>query len=65
MSIRSGFYKVITCRRSVIALVGMACCVAITAMTGVETAGSISLIVTAVAGANAAQAVMEKKGPTE
>ena len=54
---RTGFNRIVTCRRSVIALVGMACCVAITALTGVETAGAISLIVTSVAGANAAQAV--------
>lgn len=61
MSLRTGFHKVVTCRRSVIALVGMGCCVAISAMTGVETAGAISLIVTSVAGANAAQAVLSSK----
>lgn len=58
MVLMDGLRKIVTCRRSVIALVGMGCCVAITAMTGVETAGAISLIVTSVAGANAAQAVL-------
>ncbi len=53
--------KLITCRRSIISLTGIAACVTITKLTGADTSGSISIIVTAVAGANAAQGVFESR----
>jgi uncharacterized membrane protein YeaQ/YmgE (transglycosylase-associated protein family) len=59
-----GFVKVVTCRRTLLGLVGMACCVSITYMMHTDTSGSIALIVTSVAGANAAQAVMSSKKDT-
>lgn len=47
--------KILTCRRSVIALVAISACVAISAMTGADTSGAIAMIAAALAGANAAQ----------
>jgi len=55
--------KILTCRRSVLALTGMVCCLTITLATGVDTSGSIALIVTSVAGANATQAIFSTKQP--
>lgn len=50
--------KVITCRRTVIAAMGMACCVAISYGVKVDTSGAIAMICLGVAGANAAQATL-------
>lgn len=61
LSVVQGFYKLLTCRRSVIAITGMIACVLITKMTGADTSGSIALIVTSVAGANAAQGIFTSK----
>jgi hypothetical protein len=63
--VKLGITKLITCRRSIIALTGIAACVIITKLTGTDTSGSISLIVTSVAGANAAQAVMASRKNNE
>lgn len=61
MIIRDSLAKLLTCRRSIISLTGISACVMITKLTGADTSGSIALIVTAVAGANAAQSVLQKQ----
>jgi hypothetical protein len=57
-SARSGAHKFINSRRTVLALVAMGCCTAIGLLNHVDTTGAIALIVTSIAGANAAQTVL-------
>ena len=56
ISFRSGLHKLLTCRRSVIALTGILACLGISLHNGADTSASIAMIVAAVAGANAYQA---------
>lgn len=65
--IRNAIARLITCRRSILAIVGMGCCTAISIRLGVDTSGSIAAICMGVAGANAAQAAMssKKEAPVE
>jgi len=56
--------RLFTCRRTLIAITGIGACVLITWITKVDTSGAVAMIVTAIAGANAAQGVFESKGST-
>lgn len=56
--------KLYTCRRTLIAISGILACVAVTLITKVDTSGAIAMIVTAIAGANAAQGVFESRSGT-
>ena len=59
--VRQAIARLINCRRSVLAIVGMGCCTALSIRLGVDTSGSIAAICIGVAGANAAQAAMSSK----
>ncbi len=60
-SIQEGFYKIVTCRRSLIALTAMTACVIVSKMTGADTSGAIAMIAVGLAGANAAEASFTAK----
>lgn len=47
--------KVLTCRRSVIALISIACLTAIALIKGIDTSVSIAAVAVGIAGANAYQ----------
>lgn len=53
--------RLIRCRRSIVALVGILACLGMNLHTGADTSGAVAMIVAALAGANAAQASMEAK----
>jgi hypothetical protein len=53
--------SLVKCRRSIIALTGIAACVIITYLTHSDTSLAIAGIVSAIAGANAAQATFSKR----
>jgi len=47
--------RMASCRRTAVAIIGMACCTAIALVVGVDTSGAVAMICMGVAGANAAQ----------
>ena len=55
------FRRLVTCRRTAIAISGIVACVGVTLITKVDTSGAIAMIVAAIAGANATQGVFESK----
>jgi hypothetical protein len=57
-----GIRKIVACRRSVVAIIGMVCCTAIAVVVGVDTSGAVAMICMGVAGANAAQAAISSRG---
>lgn len=59
--ILSNILKLVGCRRSVVAIIGMACCTAIAVVVGVDTSGAVAMICVGVAGANAAQGAMSSR----
>lgn len=56
--------RLFTCRRTLIAITGISACVLITYITKVDTSGAVAMIVTAIAGANAAQGVFTSRNGT-
>ena len=57
--------KIASCRRSVVAIIGMACCTAIAVVVGVDTSGAVAMICMGVAGANAAQSALTRATPAD